>query len=67
MERVMTGRTVIVIAPRVSTVRSLDRILVFKRGQVIEDGTHATLVARKEGIYRRLFERQTMGPLPEEG
>jgi len=64
MERLMTGRTVIVIAHRLSTVRSLDRILVFERGRVIEDGPHEALLALEGGIYRRLFERQAMGLLP---
>jgi ATP-binding cassette subfamily B protein len=58
MERLMKGRTSIVIAHRLSTVRSLDRILVFDRGQIVEQGTHATLANRSGGIYRGLFERQ---------
>jgi ATP-binding cassette subfamily B protein len=39
-------------------VRSLDRLLVFDAGKVVEEGTHAQLVKRAGGIYRRLFERQ---------
>jgi ATP-binding cassette subfamily B protein len=66
-ERLMTGRTVIVIAHRLSTVRALDRILVFERGRIIEEGPHAALVVRRDGTYRRLFERQAMGLLPEQG
>jgi ATP-binding cassette subfamily B protein len=58
MERLMKGRTAIVIAHRLSTVRSLDRILVFDRGEIVEQGTHATLANRAGGIYRGLFERQ---------
>ncbi len=58
MERLMKGRTSIVIAHRLSTVRSLDRILVFDAGQIVEQGTHASLTARAGGIYRGLFERQ---------
>jgi ATP-binding cassette subfamily B protein len=58
MERLMKGRTAIVIAHRLSTVQSLDRILVFDRGDVVEQGNHATLMARNAGIYRSLFERQ---------
>src|SRR5579864_6897131 len=58
MERLMKGRTSIVIAHRLSTVRSLDRILVFDRGEIVEQGTHAALTARTDGIYRGLFERQ---------
>jgi ATP-binding cassette, subfamily B, bacterial len=58
MERLMKGRTAIVIAHRLSTVRSLDRILVFDRGKIVEQGSHAALMARAGGIYRGLFERQ---------
>jgi len=58
MERLMRDRTSIVIAHRLSTVRSLDRILVFDRGEIVEQGTHAALTARRDGIYRSLFERQ---------
>jgi ATP-binding cassette subfamily B protein len=58
MERLMKGRTSIVIAHRLSTVRSLDRILVFDRGEIVEQGAHAVLRARRGGIYRGLFERQ---------
>jgi ATP-binding cassette subfamily B protein len=64
MERLMNGRTVIVVAHRLSTVRSLDRILVFEHGRIIEDGPHNALLARGDGTYRRLFERQAMGLLP---
>jgi len=61
MERLMVGRTAIVIAHRLSTVRMLDRILVFDRGRVVEAGTHEELVLYKGGIYKRLFERQALG------
>ncbi len=63
MERLMAGRTSIVIAHRLSTVRMLDRILVFDNGQIVEQGTHDALVQRPNGAYRRLFERQAMGLL----
>jgi len=58
MERLMKGRTSIVIAHRLSTLRSLDRILVFDHGRIVEQGTHAVLAARPGGLYRGLFERQ---------
>jgi ATP-binding cassette subfamily B protein len=58
MERLMIGRTAIVIAHRLSTVRALDRILVFAGGRIVEDGTHDALLAVGDGQYRRLFERQ---------
>jgi ATP-binding cassette, subfamily B, bacterial len=60
MERLMKGRTSIVIAHRLSTVRSLDRILVFDHGKIVEQGTHAMLTARAGGIYRGLFELQAI-------
>ncbi|MFP5454829.1 MAG: ABC transporter ATP-binding protein [Alphaproteobacteria bacterium] len=58
MERLMVGRTAIVIAHRLSTVRALDRILVFDQGRIVEDGPHDHLLAIPDGQYRRLFERQ---------
>jgi ATP-binding cassette subfamily B protein len=60
MERLMADRTSIVIAHRLSTVRSLDRILVFDHGEIVEQGTHGLLVRRAGGIYRSLFERQVL-------
>mgnify|MGYP005811664401 CR=1 FL=1 len=59
MERLMKGRTSIVIAHRLSTVRAMDRILVFDQGRIVEQGTHASLLERHAGQYRRLFERQS--------
>jgi len=52
-EELMAGRTTIVIAHRLSTVRSADRILVFEHGRIVEEGAHADLVA-KGGAYARL-------------
>jgi ATP-binding cassette subfamily B protein len=60
-ERLMAGRTCIVIAHRLSTVRAMDRILVFKEGRIVEEGAHAALVAKTGGLYRDLFERQVPG------
>jgi ATP-binding cassette subfamily B protein len=60
MERLMVGRTTLVIAHRLSTVRALDRLLVFDTGRIVEEGNHAVLVGRNGGIYRRLFERQAL-------
>ncbi len=59
MDRLAAGRTTIVIAHRLSTVQRLDRILVFDRGRIVEDGDHAALMAREGGVYRRLVETQT--------
>lgn len=57
LERLMKGRTSLVIAHRLSTVRDADRILVFKGGKVVESGTHEELLA-KAGTYRLLVETQ---------
>jgi ATP-binding cassette subfamily B protein len=46
------------VAHRLSTVRQLDRILVFAHGRIIEDGTHTELLRLPNGVYRRLFETQ---------
>jgi ATP-binding cassette subfamily B protein len=64
--RLLTGRTAIVIAHRLATVRALDRILVFDNGRVAEEGDHGRLLARPGGIYRRLFERQVLALTPAE-
>jgi len=60
MERLMEGRTTLVIAHRLSTVRALDRLLVFDKGKIVEEGDHPSLVRLSNGIYRRLFERQAL-------
>ena len=60
MERLIAKRTAIVIAHRLSTVRALDRILVFERGRIVEDGPHTALMRRPNGVYRGLFERQSV-------
>ncbi len=53
----LAGRTVIVIAHRLSTVQRADRILVMDKGRIVQEGHHESLL-RDEGIYRRFFERQ---------
>jgi ATP-binding cassette subfamily B protein len=60
MERLMVGRTTLVIAHRLSTVRALDRLLVFDKGKIVEEGNHEALIRLHGGIYRRLFERQAL-------
>jgi subfamily B ATP-binding cassette protein MsbA len=57
LERLMQGRTTFVIAHRLSTVRNADRILVMDAGQIVQDGTHAQLLAAG-GLYRDLYELQ---------
>ncbi|NKK39835.1 ATP-binding cassette domain-containing protein [Rhizobium leguminosarum bv. viciae] len=60
MERLTNGRTTLVIAHRLSTVRALDRLLVFDKGKIVEEGDHQALIRLNNGIYRRLFERQAL-------
>ncbi len=60
IRKVTTGRTSIIIAHRLNTIRFADRILVLQHGKVVEQGTHASLLANK-GIYYRLFELQYRG------
>lgn len=63
MGRLLASRTAIVIAHRLSTVRMLDRILVFDGGRVVEEGTHEVLVRKLGGAYKRLFEKQALEPI----
>jgi len=58
LTRLMTGRTTIIIAHRLSTVKHADRVLVLDKGSLAEIGTHDELMAEKDGIYRKLVERQ---------
>ncbi len=60
MLRLLDGRTAIVIAHRLSTVRAMDRILVFDRGRIVEEGTHSGLLGQS-GVYSRLFTTQASG------
>jgi len=57
LDRLMQGRSTIIIAHRLSTVIGADRVLVLEGGQVVQSGNHAALMGQ-EGLYRRLVERQ---------
>ncbi|MBK6657541.1 MAG: ABC transporter ATP-binding protein [Proteobacteria bacterium] len=64
LEDLMRGRTVVVVAHRLSTLAHLDRILVFHEGCIIEDGSHAQLLAA-DGHYAHMWAMQAGGFLPE--
>ncbi len=59
LDQVMKGRTTIVIAHRLSTIVNADKIVVLEDGRVVEQGRHATLIKRRNGIYARFHRAQT--------
>ena len=64
-DKLTRGRTTIVIAHRLSTLRNMDRIVVLHHGRVAEVGTHIQLLRRVDGIYKHLWEMQSGGFVPE--
>jgi subfamily B ATP-binding cassette protein MsbA len=68
LSELMRGRTVLVIAHRLATVKHADRVVVVHDGRIAETGTHDELMAREDGIYRRLADLQTLdAPLSRTG
>jgi len=58
IEKLIQKRTSIIIAHRLSTIKHADNILVLSQGQVMEQGNHQTLVAKSNGVYKELYEKQ---------
>lgn len=64
LQKLMKGRTTVVVAHRLSTIASLDRIVVLEKGKIIEEGTHAKLL-EKNGTYAKLWQHQSSGFIDE--
>jgi ABC-type multidrug transport system fused ATPase/permease subunit len=58
LEKLMQGRTSLVIAHRLATIRKADTIIVLNEGTIVEQGTHAGLLSNGNGLYRTLTELQ---------
>ena len=58
MRKICAGRTVLIIAHRLSAVRDANRIFVMERGQIVETGSHTELIKIKDGIYAHLYQLQ---------
>lgn len=65
LDQLMRNRTTLVIAHRLSTLSRMDRILVFDKGSIVEQGTHAALL-KKNGHYARMWTMQVGGFLPDQ-
>ncbi|KKW68924.1 multidrug ABC transporter ATP-binding protein [Lampropedia cohaerens] len=65
LNEIMQGKTVIAIAHRLSTIAAMDRLIVMEQGRIVEEGSHAELLARG-GMYARLWQRQSGGFLGQE-
>ena len=64
LQRLMQGKTVIAIAHRLSTIAAMDRLVVLDKGEIVEQGTHAQLIAQG-GTYAKLWNRQSGGFLQD--
>lgn len=64
LKNLMANKTTIVIAHRLSTLAHMDRILVFDKGKIVEEGTHDSLL-KENGLYKKMWQMQVDGFLPE--
>lgn len=63
LNRAIEGRTVFIVGHRLSSLRNVTRIIVLMDGRLIEQGSHEQLIAKENGIYRKLYETQTLSRL----
>lgn len=61
LQQLMAGKTVIAIAHRLSTIAALDRLIVMDGGQIVQEGTHDSLLTNEDGLYAQLWRRQSGG------
>ncbi len=61
LDALMKDQTVIAIAHRLSTIRKMDRVVVLKGGTIIEQGSHQSLIRKRDGVYRKLWRLQSSG------
>ena len=59
LERLTANRTTFAIAHRLSTLKNADRLFVLDKGRIVEEGTHAELLEKEDGVYRNLVDMQT--------
>ncbi|MBD3308174.1 ATP-binding cassette domain-containing protein, partial [candidate division KSB3 bacterium] len=59
VKNLLTGKTAIIIAHRLSTIKSVDRIFVLHKGELVQEGDHATLI-QQDGLYKQLYEMQAL-------
>ncbi|MBI2448416.1 ABC transporter ATP-binding protein [Candidatus Microgenomates bacterium] len=60
LEKLMKGKTTIIIAHRLATVRKADKIIVLEKGRVVEEGKHIDLIKKRNGAYRKFYELQKL-------
>ena len=66
LERLMTNRTVIAIAHRLSTLKKMDRLVILENGKISEDGTPEELLSKPDGIFKKMWDHQVKGFIVDE-